>query len=519
MLEGGGILRHVTWEDNEKFDQFGRLSSTIIDDPKTIATHSSSYSNFVKMREQSFNLDKTIDSQIILSNQGKNYNSFNLLNDSTINPENQQFVRHVQSFQPGAKPSQQQTAKSPYSSLKMTNIYNNGVNNSIMDKTVQSSSIVNSYIEEGSFNREQSGFSLGKEFKLDNQPLECSVFDKSSVNDLFEEFDSNFEKICKEKNFEEINKEILSFFEIIPKIEEEFLFEPDLFDENIYNCQESQAICQSLIGSGGYGSVFDFVMKNQKVKEDNEKVVGKTFFLNQSNKNDFYFNFNSFMKELKILHTFNHENIINCLGMFYRINSNDELQNIGIFLEKMRFNLKQYLKEMKGMLTYSDLLDITLQISKGVQYIHRNNRIHRDIKVNNILVEGYKNKVKIIDFGTISENMLSKNLIMDDAFTLSYAPPEFIRYYYLNEQVPLNFGSDIWSLGVTFFEIFCFEKEEAQIRFPWLKIISDFEMREFDLEQLTQKLKSKKYLVLETEEDSLKKLIKKDLKKHIKKKN
>lgn len=89
---------------------------------------------------------------------------------------------------------------------------------------------------------------------------------------------------------------------------------------------------------------------------------------------------------------------------------------------------------------FDDWIDFMRQIINGVQYIHRNNVIHRDLKACNIMLQS--NILKIGDFGlAIDESAPAKEL---QAFcgTIPYIAPEIIN----REGAKLK--SDIWAVAV-----------------------------------------------------------------------
>lgn len=86
--------------------------------------------------------------------------------------------------------------------------------------------------------------------------------------------------------------------------------------------------------------------------------------------------------------------------------------------------------------------EITFGIAKGLQFLHNRGIIHRDIKLENIMMTD-KTKFavpKIIDFGLAK--ILSKSETSSDPFgTIGYVAPEILK------SEPYSFPCDLWSLG------------------------------------------------------------------------
>lgn len=87
------------------------------------------------------------------------------------------------------------------------------------------------------------------------------------------------------------------------------------------------------------------------------------------------------------------------------------------------------------------LLDMCIQVCKGMVYLERHNYIHRDLAARNCLV-GSENVVKVADFGLA-------RYVLDDQYTSSggtkfpikWAPPEVLNYTRFSSK------SDVWAYG------------------------------------------------------------------------
>lgn len=97
--------------------------------------------------------------------------------------------------------------------------------------------------------------------------------------------------------------------------------------------------------------------------------------------------------------------------------------------------------------SHAELFDLLIQIADGLQHAHAAGVIHRDLKPDNILVDG-TGCPKILDFGMALLKGASK-LTKDGSTvgTAHYMSPEQIRGDTADER------SDIWSLGVIIYEM------------------------------------------------------------------
>lgn len=105
-------------------------------------------------------------------------------------------------------------------------------------------------------------------------------------------------------------------------------------------------------------------------------------------------------------------------------------------------NLAEYLNKHGTRLSITDVIKIFSQIVKAVNFLHNNNIIHCDLKLENIIIDkdGY---IKITDFDL--SRICQNELLVDSLVgTLQYIAPESYDIQVYSKK------SDIWCLGIIF---------------------------------------------------------------------
>ena len=98
-------------------------------------------------------------------------------------------------------------------------------------------------------------------------------------------------------------------------------------------------------------------------------------------------------------------------------------------------------REANQYLPESDILSWFIQIALALQYIHKKNILHRDLKTQNIFLTS-KKMVKIGDFGISKWLSHTLDLATTAIGTPHYLSPEICR------RQPYSHKSDMWSLGL-----------------------------------------------------------------------
>ncbi|KAF4538494.1 Serine threonine protein kinase [Lasiodiplodia theobromae] len=94
---------------------------------------------------------------------------------------------------------------------------------------------------------------------------------------------------------------------------------------------------------------------------------------------------------------------------------------------------------------------IFTQLVGAVSYIHLKSCVHRDLKLENVLLDKHGN-VKLVDFGFTREYEGKSNYLQTWCGTVCYSAPEMLKgEKYAGEKV------DVWSLGVIVYALLCGE--------------------------------------------------------------
>jgi len=161
-----------------------------------------------------------------------------------------------------------------------------------------------------------------------------------------------------------------------------------------------------------------------------------------------------FIHEAQSASALDHPNICN-------IHEIDETPDDQIFIVMAYYEGETLKKKIeRGLIAIDQAIDIAIQVAQGLQKAHEHGIVHRDIKAANVMITS-DGMAKVVDFGLAK---LSGQTVLTKTGrtlgTVAYMSPEQAR----GEQV--DHRSDIWSLGVTFYEMLTgkrpFESEYEQ---------------------------------------------------------
>lgn len=190
------------------------------------------------------------------------------------------------------------------------------------------------------------------------------------------------------------------------------------------------------LGSGRYCNVYEVL----DLRTD--KRVALKVFINEMNST---YSRDMFTSEIKALRSVSHPNIVKLLGVNYH-------PERFITLELCENgDLYDYVTSNKSADQYQVRKFIN-QLLEGMKALHRAGVCHRDIKLENILIDS-RNTLKIADFGysKIVEQGMSSVWCKTRCGTLQYCAPEMFRSG--RNKMYDGMKADMWSVGVVCFMI------------------------------------------------------------------
>jgi len=198
------------------------------------------------------------------------------------------------------------------------------------------------------------------------------------------------------------------------------------------------------IGEGSSGSVY--MGMNQRTKL---KVAIKIMPTNAKT------NMKVIQNEIAMMKTSRHKNIVEFVGAYLTEDS------LWVVMEYMEGGSLTEIIAVSRM-SEPQIASVCKEILRALTYLHGMNRIHRDIKSDNILLSA-DGDVKLADFGycaQLTEQLNKRNSVVGTPYWMA---PELIR--------GMDYGTkvDIWSLGIAAIEMA--EGEPPYLEYPPLRAL------------------------------------------------
>ncbi|KAK0581517.1 hypothetical protein LWI29_014711 [Acer saccharum] len=183
------------------------------------------------------------------------------------------------------------------------------------------------------------------------------------------------------------------------------------------------------VASGSYGDLYKGTYCSQEVAI---KVL-KPERLNSDLQKEF-------AQEVYIMRKVRHKNVVQFIGACTKPPS------LCIITEFMSGgSVYDYLHKQKGVFKLPSVIKVAIDVSKGMNYLHQNNIIHRDLKAANLLMDENE-VVKVADFG-VARVKSQSGVMTAETGTYRWMAPEVI------EHKPYDHKADIFSFGVVLWEL------------------------------------------------------------------
>ncbi|RIA95998.1 kinase-like domain-containing protein [Glomus cerebriforme] len=267
--------------------------------------------------------------------------------------------------------------------------------------------------------------------------------------------DFNWCKSCNSKNFQENFKNWTSGNDNIDK----FIQETQLSAKCHYNVLEwvpyNRFQDVKYIAKGGFGKVYRAKWKDGFIFMWNYKNNGwnrlqNNMFVALKSLNNSKNVSIEFINEVTSHHKMFNAHITSYIVRFYGITQDPETENYMMILDYAeRGSLRNYLDQNYNDLKWVNKLQISFNIAAGLNQIHNEKLIHRDLHIGNILC--FPHKTFITDLGLCkpADNTLkdTKDTRKNTYGVLPYIAPEVLQGQNYTK------AADIYSFGIIMYEI------------------------------------------------------------------
>ncbi|KAM6541283.1 hypothetical protein CsatB_005730 [Cannabis sativa] len=182
----------------------------------------------------------------------------------------------------------------------------------------------------------------------------------------------------------------------------------------------------------------------------------------------------SFQQEVSVWHKLDHPNVTKFIGASMGISklevpSTNSLNGCQVsYISNACCVLAEYLpggtlknylfKNRRTKLAFKIVIQLALDMARGLSYLHSKSIIHRDLKAENMLLDTHR-ILKIADFGVARVEAQNLNDMTGETGTLGYMAPEVIG------GKPYNRKCDVYSFGICLWEIYCCDMAYPNMNF------------------------------------------------------
>ncbi|CAM0881859.1 unnamed protein product [Alopecurus aequalis] len=178
----------------------------------------------------------------------------------------------------------------------------------------------------------------------------------------------------------------------------------------------------------------------------------------------------AFAQEVAVWHKLDHPNVTKFIGAIMGardLNIQTEHGHLGmpsniccVVVEYLAGGaLKTFLiKNRRRKLAFKVVVQLALDLARGLSYLHSEKIVHRDVKTENMLLDKTRT-VKIADFGVARVEASNPSDMTGETGTLGYMAPEVLNGH------PYNRKCDVYSFGICLWEIYCCDMPYPDLSF------------------------------------------------------
>jgi len=191
---------------------------------------------------------------------------------------------------------------------------------------------------------------------------------------------------------------------------------------------------EELVGSGGMSSVY---RAHDRVLD--RRVAVKVLHRHYSGDDEYV---QRFLREARTVASLSHPNVVTVIDR-----GEHDGQQFIVFELIDGDNLKRLI-ERNGPAPVERALELAIQIARGLEAAHERGLVHRDVKPQNVLLNG-DGRAKVTDFGIAREIDVQQGMTQTGTVlgTSDYISPEQAQGRHVDEH------TDVYSLGVVLYEL------------------------------------------------------------------